>query len=1143
MANQTVSTSKNYDDASILGLVDGDTLTVDSLATLTIDSDMRWGQQNAVPTAITVTAATGGTVFHDGTKVWQVPFSASTGNVPALGTVGVQNCNGGTSGATGEFLGVWATGSLNPTAAAVAMPATGYLKFRSKVGTFNATAETITLPSGATITTTNAGKRSWLNACYRNSNNNITTRRLGNGLICTGDWYEVGTLAGTANETLQMPVGDVFGGIFIEKTPGSAATVKDYTTLDRWVVLPAAAFTAINVAGDDRGLFYTCSTGGLITFGNGSVGQLPPAGCKVFVGNIIFSSAAAGAYATNTLTNAAGTRASFVANQSNVSIDKCVFCGWQLTFTAYTSLLITNSVWVDSCALTSSNGDWTVDHCIGGSYLFDQSPLLVTTCFTGNGLVRDVSVARLVSPTINNCFNIEQSRNVTVTRLVSGAGRKQGRFSQCTNLVCDLLQVVSGIIFFGCVNARITNTLACGSPVGVARSTLTAGSSSGTAWTLTYAAGHSFKVGESIQNFGCTPAAYNATVTVASVTATTVTITTTSNPGTMTVVGYSSGASQYSLQIAGGTNVLVDGVSYGFGVSIPSFTSLVDFAGNGSNVRVRNLGTRSAPLDLQGITVTPVAVNGTLKGRISNVFALNPRGVAWSLASTSDDIAYNDLGAYATAAAQRSAYGSNNGQMKRCAQGGAKTFGNSTGQIENGTSNLGCHFHELVTGATETLFGIVGSEKSIADPSAYAYQILAGTPRFDGTLGLIMSTLNDAIEYTSYWILGVTGFSNTAPLTNATNRSNHTVTYDLDKGTGFSGSYKTVNAANLSAETDILATGLRIKIKIVCNTSSVTNAIQDYFIYMVSSDTLRTANPYPHNEPKCDLSGGISGSYLSVFDTSTGTWVATNPTTASYAYVPWFSDVSRTFRLRRPGYQFVEIAETVTEDGFSIPVVQTALATIPATDSGALSITVTNHGVSPVTWQGKQWSISIVNTGGHTAAQIANYINFNTARDWPALGGNRGNAWPEMIVENESNLETKRGTLFGSTGASLKGIRIVDGSDNAIVGFARMQADDGTYYLPPATATLTVSGFVTGSDVIIYNASVASTGDGSNVIQTNDSVAGTSVSYTYTYVPGTTVDVGVFKNGYKPTYVRGIVLSTTNATIPINQPGDPSYVS
>jgi len=94
-----------------------------------------------------------------------------------------------------------------------------------------------------------------------------------------------------------------------------------------------------------------------------------------------------------------------------------------------------------------------------------------------------------------------------------------------------------------------------------------------------------------------------------------------------------------------------------------------------------------------------------------------------------------------------------------------------------------------------------------------------------------------------------------------------------------------------------------------------------------------------------------------------------------------------------------------------------------------------------------------------------------------------------------------------------------------------------------ASATLTISGLVTGSDVIIYDASITADGSGSNVLQTSDAVAGTSTTYGYTYGVVTTVDIGVFKNGYKPTFVRGVVLSVSNATIPISQPLDPSYVA
>jgi hypothetical protein len=41
------------------------------------------------------------------------------------------------------------------------MPGTGFIKLRSKTGTFQ-NGETITLPGGATVTASGAGKRSWI---------------------------------------------------------------------------------------------------------------------------------------------------------------------------------------------------------------------------------------------------------------------------------------------------------------------------------------------------------------------------------------------------------------------------------------------------------------------------------------------------------------------------------------------------------------------------------------------------------------------------------------------------------------------------------------------------------------------------------------------------------------------------------------------------------------------------------------------------------------------------------------------------------------------------------------------------------------------------------------------------------------------
>lgn len=92
-----------------------------------------------------------------------------------------------------------------------------------------------------------------------------------------------------------------------------------------------------------------------------------------------------------------------------------------------------------------------------------------------------------------------------------------------------------------------------------------------------------------------------------------------------------------------------------------------------------------------------------------------------------------------------------------------------------------------------------------------------------------------------------------------------------------------------------------------------------------------------------------------------------------------------------------------------------------------------------------------------------------------------------------------------------------------------------------ASATLTVSGVITGSDVVIYDASIPSDGSGSNVLQTSDAIAGTSVTYNYTYGVVATVNIGVFKSGYKPTYVNGVSLSVSGSSIPVSQPLDPNY--
>lgn len=239
MANQTITTGTpaspiNYDDALISGLLDGESITINGGA-LKIDADTQINQQAAAFGIVTLSSTLGGSVLIDGTKVWEVPFSSSSGSVPTQAALGSNTVTGGTSGATGELTRVWAAGSFDPATAGAAMPAAGYIKLRSKTGNFQA-GETITLPGGATIVATNAGKRGAIQVIARTVGTTgvfMAVPRL-SSCVVDGDWYELGTTNGADNQTFTLPVREELGGIQIETAPGSGVYEWYANAGDTW---------------------------------------------------------------------------------------------------------------------------------------------------------------------------------------------------------------------------------------------------------------------------------------------------------------------------------------------------------------------------------------------------------------------------------------------------------------------------------------------------------------------------------------------------------------------------------------------------------------------------------------------------------------------------------------------------------------------------------------------------------------------------------------------------------------------------------------------------------------------------------------------------------------------------------------------
>jgi len=170
------------------------------------------------------------------------------------------------------------------------------------------------------------------------------------------------------------------------------------------------------------------------------------------------------------------------------------------------------------------------------------------------------------------------------------------------------------------------------------------------------------------------------------------------------------------------------------------------------------------------------------------------------------------------------------------------------------------------------------------------------------------------------------------------------------------------------------------------------------------------------------------------------------------------------------------------------------VAIAAATGDPALTLTITDHGASPVTWNSKDFSITVTADAADSGEDILRELNYNLSLDATYNGKDPFN-WPEMVLEAGTAYETLQGITEGGAGAALKGVRVIDGSGNPHPDFTRMQADDGTYYTVPVTANITISNLPddVGGDthLQIYNVTTAT------LIYSGDP-AGTSYSDSYT---------------------------------------------
>jgi hypothetical protein len=207
---------------------------------------------------------------------------------------------------------------------------------------------------------------------------------------------------------------------------------------------------------------------------------------------------------------------------------------------------------------------------------------------------------------------------------------------------------------------------------------------------------------------------------------------------------------------------------------------------------------------------------------------------------------------------------------------------------------------------------------------------VAGTPQFTSTPSLSNPTVGDEVVVEmDYFAIGHTGFGNITPTLTGTNTGNMAITYQIDLGSGYNGTWFTLNGTNLASHTVDPAVGFRMKFRVVTTVANTANAITHIRIETLSTLVAQTDNLYPLESipATLKLDGLKVGTEVRVFRASDDQELSgaeSSGTTFTYNYTWSGADVETFIVLHALGWLPVRYTGIILgSEGVTIPVQQT----------------------------------------------------------------------------------------------------------------------------------------------------------------------------------------------------------------------------
>lgn len=804
MATFTITTAVNWD--SQVGKTGGDIINCNG-GTLTIDGHSRFdlNASNASATAATSLGNITISATLGGTVNIDGRFVRMIPYNTGSGTLPAMGSLVTQGGASGKLMCVYSSLTAAPVTSG-AIPATGWLMIK-QWNSVSYVAGALTL-SGITATATGADFQGFLEI-FGDDSSTATLNRLGSMNIY-GAWYQLGTTNATAGQTFQIPNHGTlkhFAGVFIEKTVGS----NDYEFYPNGGTTITAGTTVATGTEAARGKMVWINNTGLVTIGNsggtGLNGHVPITGLKVVVPNIFLCCCTATGRNAEVIPNASpGTRYDFTTTGGGVfTCDKVNFC-WYPSFSQAYSVQMTDSGVIDAMLLSEI-----------------ASPIILTKVGVGNKPTTALVAAPL---TITFCPEGGTLTECVFSRVVSGGNNSTSvilsdledfNFNSCTFLY-NALRAHTGVVTVTATRVNNSNFNTC-KIIDGALSLVT-----------------------------CLNVNVTNLIHINAIVGTTQT----TNP--VSAINLASSC----------LNIIISGLTLPVTNNHP-YTGLVAINAAGcANIKLRNIGTRVAPLSLGsantcGLVLT-VASNAALNTmKIQRVYVSNTRTGFWTADNSSTKIVLeNSFGDYADAAdvipAVNSTFKGYGGTLALTAQTGV----------------YGTHFFDCFTSTTAGRIGWMMNEPTALTSSQVT---LANGAAFTSAGGLYMPVIGHTATFTHpEFILGHTAFQNSALVMAGGTVANYRFRYQIDKGSGFgawsaSGQTAAQLATLLNAETGISASvGIKLKLE-VSTTTTNTTAITSMYL-LTNSTTTAQDFQYPLDVSIIQVNGVVANSRIKIVKTS-----------------------------------------------------------------------------------------------------------------------------------------------------------------------------------------------------------------------------------------------------------------------------------